>query len=250
MRRLNFVLFAVDADVETRYSRITERASVTDRISFDQFVADEQREMESKDPNKQNIRRCIEMSNHRFKNDWTVEELHNKVSAVLGKIGNGEKKYVRPSWDEYFMEICRMVAKRGTCDRGRSGCVIVKDKQILVTGYVGSPPGCAHCDDVGHEFKGKVHEDGKITNHCVRTTHSEQNAICQAAKMGVSIDRATLYCFMFPCYTCAKLIISSGIRRVVAVKDYHASTDSKRIFVEAGIKFELLNIETVKYDNM
>lgn len=75
--------------------------------------------------------------------------------------------YKRPSWDEYFMQIADTVAGRATCDRGRSGCVIVRDRQILVTGYVGSPIGLPHCDEVGHQMKQIVHEDGKITKHCV-----------------------------------------------------------------------------------
>ncbi len=103
-----------------------------------------------------------------------------------------EEKYVRPTWDEYFMEVSRAIAKRATCDRGRSGCVIARDNQILVTGYVGSPAGLPHCDDVGHLFRKSVHADGSVTNHCVRTVHAEQNAICQAAKRGISIDGAHL----------------------------------------------------------
>ena len=92
--------------------------------------------------------------------------------------------YTRPHWDNYFMEICDTVAKRATCGRGRSGCVIAKDNRILVTGYVGSPAGLPHCDEVGHQLKQMIHEDGSVTQHCVRTVHAEQNAICQAAKNG------------------------------------------------------------------
>src|SRR5574344_1449422 len=106
------------------------------------------------------------------------------------------KKHIRPTWDEYFMEVCRTVAKRATCDRGMSGCVIARDNQILVTGYVGSPAGLPHCDDVGHLMRKVIHDDGSITQHCVRTVHAEQNAICQAAKRGISIDGATVYCKM------------------------------------------------------
>ena len=91
--------------------------------------------------------------------------------------------YKRPSWDEYFMDVVYAIAKRGTCDRGRSGAVIAKNKMILATGYVGSPVGFPHCDEVGHQMKKVVHEDGTVTQHCVRTVHAEQNAICQAAKM-------------------------------------------------------------------
>lgn len=214
----DFVLFAVDADIETRYSRIIERASDTDRISFDEFVSQEQTEMTSSDPSKQNLRRCIEMADYNFKNDWTVAELYNKVERVLSGIRDKSKVYVRSNWDEYFMEICRAVAKRGTCDKDRSGCVIVKDKQILVTGYVGSPVGLVYCDNVGHQFENIIHEDGTERQHRIRTTHAEQNAICQAAKLGIPINGATLYCKMEPCPVCAKMIINSGIKRVVCEK--------------------------------
>ena len=86
-----------------------------------------------------------------------------------------EETYKRPTWDEYFMEIANTVAKRATCDRGRSGCVIARDRQLLVSGYVGSPVGLPHCDDVGHLFKQVTHEDGSTTNHCVRTVHAQND---------------------------------------------------------------------------
>jgi len=133
--------------------------------------------------------------------------------------------YIRPTWDEYFMEVCRAVAKRATCDRGRSGCVIAKNKQILVTGYVGSPKGLPHCDDIGHQMKSTIHEDGHQSQHCVRTAHAEQNAICQAAKTGIAIDGATLYCKMTPCTVCAKMIVNSGIKKVICEKKYHAGDE-------------------------
>ena len=158
-----------------------------------------------------------------------------------------KEKYVRPTWDEYFMEVCRAIAKRATCDRGRSGCVIAKDHQLLVTGYVGSPSGLAHCDDVGHLLKTVHHEDGSVTTHCMRTVHAEQNAICQAARRGISIDGATLYCKMTPCRTCAMLIISSGIVRVVAEKRYHDAKDTIQMFKEAGIILEHLSDSIEEY---
>lgn len=157
------------------------------------------------------------------------------------------EKYERPSWDEYFMDICRMVAKRATCDRGRSGCVITRDHQILVTGYVGAPAGLPHCDDIGHQLKKIQHEDGSVTQHCVRTVHAEQNAICQAAKRGISIDGATLYCKMTPCRTCSMLIINCGIVRVVAEKRYHDSSDTIEMFKKAGIILEHLSDSIEKY---
>ncbi len=159
------------------------------------------------------------------------------------------KKYIRPSWDEYFMNIAELVGSRGTCDRGRSGCVIVRDRRILVTGYVGSAAGQEHCDDVGHEMAKMIGDDGIISEHCVRTIHAETNAIGQAAQLGVAINGGTLYCHMTPCYTCAKLIINSGITRVVANLDYHRAEKSKKIFKKSGVKFELLNTKVEDYGN-
>jgi len=158
-----------------------------------------------------------------------------------------EEKYVRPSWDEYFMEIANTVSKRATCDRGRSGCVIVKDKQILVSGYVGSPNGLPHCDEVGHQMKKMLHEDGSISEHCVRTVHAEQNAICQAAKRGIALEGSTLYCRMTPCRVCAMLIINCGIKRVVCEKKYHAGAESEEMFAKAGVQLEFFSEEVLKY---
>ena len=159
-----------------------------------------------------------------------------------------DKRYIRPSWDEYFSKMVDAVASRATCDRGRAGCVIVKDKQILVTGYVGSPRGLPHCDDVGHLFKKVIHEDGKITQHCVRTVHAEQNAITQAARRGISLDGSTLYVRMTPCRTCTMLIINTGIVRVVCQKKYHAGEESEAIFKEAGITLDFLSEDLLRYD--
>ena len=154
----------------------------------------------------------------------------------------------RPTWDEYFMEVANAIAKRATCDRGRSGCVIARDKHILVTGYVGSPMGLPHCDDVGHQFKKVVHEDGSESQHCVRTVHAEQNAICQAAKLGVPLDQATLYCRMTPCRTCCMMIISCGITRVVCERRYHRGAESEELFKAAGVKLEFVHDEVQEYD--
>jgi dCMP deaminase len=145
------------------------------------------------------------------------------------------------------MEVCEAIAKRATCDRGRSGCVIAKDHQILVTGYVGAPAGLPHCDEAGHQLKKMIHEDGSVTTHCVRTVHAEQNAICQAAKRGIAIEGATLYCRMTPCRTCAMLIINCGIVRVVCQRRYHDAEDSEALFQAANIQLEYIYDEVLQY---
>ncbi len=160
-----------------------------------------------------------------------------------------EEKYIRPSWDDYFMEVMEAISKRGSCDRGRSGCVIVKDKQIVSAGYVGSAAGDDHCDDVGHLFQKRLNADGSVSNHCVRTVHAEQNAICQAAKKGVAIDGATLYCRMTPCPVCAKMIINCGIKRVVCQRRYHDGKEAERLFSRANILLMHMNEEEENYAN-
>lgn len=157
--------------------------------------------------------------------------------------------YERPTWDEYFMQIAELVGSRATCDRGRSGSVVARDKRILTTGYVGSPAGVKSCDDVGHEMHTVIHADGTQSEHCIRGTHAEQNALVQGARTGVSLVGGTIYVHMTPCYACAKMIINAGIVRVVAGKDYHAGARSKEVFKEAGVAFDLLSKETECYDD-
>ncbi len=170
-----------------------------------------------------------------------------KRAIVSKKQSDQVKLYVRPSWDEYFIQIAEMVGSRATCDRGRSGCVVTKDKRILVTGYVGSPIGIEHCDEVGHEISRVINDDGTESKHCIRTIHAEQNAITQAARNGISINGGTLYCHMTPCYTCAKMIINAGIKRVVANLDYHRGQRSVQMFKQAEVEFVLLNAKVEEY---
>jgi dCMP deaminase len=157
-------------------------------------------------------------------------------------------KYIRPSWDEYFMEVMDAASKRSTCDRGRSGCVIVKDNDILTTGYVGSPKGMPHCDDVGHLMNTTIHEDGSKSDHCVRTVHAEANAIIRAAKRGISLEGATIYCRMTPCAkNCAPMIINCGIARVVCENKYQLSGETENMFVKAKIIMDHVNDTIQKY---
>ena len=159
------------------------------------------------------------------------------------------EKYKRPSWDEYFLKMAEIIGSRGTCDRGRSGSVIVKDKRILATGYVGAPVGLPDCDEVGHEMHTVLNEDGTKSRHCIRTAHAEQNAINNAARVGVAVLGGTMYSKMVPCYKCTQSIINSGIIRLVALNDYHSSKRSKEIFKKAGVKLEIINKEVEKYVN-
>ncbi|BFM17595.1 cytidine/deoxycytidylate deaminase family protein [Maricurvus nonylphenolicus] len=156
---------------------------------------------------------------------------------------------MRPDWDEYFIDMMDTVASRATCDRGRSGCIIVKDRRIISTGYVGSPSGLPHCDEVGHLMKQVIDEDGTTRQHCVRTIHAEQNAICQAARHGIPLEGSTLYCTMEPCRVCAMLIISCGIKHVVAKSRYHAAQETREMFATAGITLKVMEDSVENYAN-
>jgi len=201
-----------------------------------------------KDTGQQNGK-CMKIADIVLINDKTLSVLYQKCERLLADLEKKYPQHTRPTWDEYFMEVANAISKRATCDRGRSGCVIARNKQILVTGYVGSPIGFPHCDEVGHQMKKMLHEDGAITQHCVRTVHAEQNAICQAAKNGASLDGATLYCRMTPCRTCAMLLINCGIKRVVCEKRYHAGMESEEMFRQAGIQIDYFSDEVQQYKN-
>jgi dCMP deaminase len=95
-----------------------------------------------------------------------------------------------------------------------------------------------------------TNEDGTTSRHCIRTAHAEQNAICEAARMGIALEGGTLYCKMTPCYTCAKMIINAGIKRIVVAQDYHAGGRSKEIFKEAGLELVQLSDTMTTYTDM
>ena len=156
---------------------------------------------------------------------------------------------MRPSWDEYFIQMIHVVGTRSTCDRGRTGCIITQDRRIVATGYAGSPPGLPHCDEVGHEIRESIDEDGVRRKHCVRTIHAEQNAICQAARGGISLAGSTIYVGMEPCRVCAQLIIAVGIKYVVAEYRYHAGADTRELLATAGIPLDVVNDSERTYEN-
>lgn len=146
---------------------------------------------------------------------------------------------MRPSWDEYFMEIVNVVKKRSTCIRRQVGALIVMDKRILSTGYNGAPIGLKHCEEVGC-LRDKLRVPSGQRHELCRALHAEQNAIVQAANSGISIKGATIYVTDQPCVLCAKMIINAGIKRVVFSGDYPDEL-STEMLNEAGI-------ELIKFD--
>jgi dCMP deaminase len=146
----------------------------------------------------------------------------------------------RPSWDEYFMEITHLVARRSTCLRRQVGAVLVKDKNILATGYNGAPSGVAHCLEVGC-LREKLRVPSGERHELCRGLHAEQNAIIQAAKHGTNIDNAILYCTTMPCVICSKMIINAGIRRIVFEEGYSDILAAEMI-EESGVIVEKFQV--------
>lgn len=144
----------------------------------------------------------------------------------------------RPSWNDYFLSLADAASNTSSCDRGRSGTVIVRDKQVLATGCVGYPAGMSHCDEVRHLLKRVVEPDGSVSEHCLRTIHCEQNSTCQAAKRGISIDGATVYTRMTPCRTCAMLLIYCWTNRVACERKHEQAEETERLFAEAGVELQ------------
>jgi len=146
----------------------------------------------------------------------------------------------RPSWDSYFMQLAFVVAGRSTCLRRQVGAVMVKDKQILSTGYNGSPSGLLHCDEVGCLRQSLGVPSGERHEIC-RAVHAEQNALVQAAKHGVAIAGADLYTTLQPCVQCTKMMINAGIRRVVYTHSYPDQL-AVDMATEAGLELVQLDL--------
>lgn len=124
----------------------------------------------------------------------------------------------RPSWDSYFMQIAHLVKTRATCPRLSVGALLVRDRRILATGYNGAPRGMEHCPEGGpiNDWPAGCLRAG----HCIRALHAEQNALLQAAYIGVSCSGATMYVTHQPCNACAKMIVNAGVQRVIYEGDY------------------------------
>ena len=151
-----------------------------------------------------------------------------------------KKTQKRPEWDEYFLKLAMLASERSTCPRMHCGCVLVKDRFVLATGYNGSIPGQPHCEDVGCLV---------VDNHCVRTNHAEINALVQAAVHGISIKGSDAYITNMSCTTCAKALIAAGIKRVIVFSDFH-DTLATEFYTNSGVEIVKLKMPDtqINYD--
>lgn len=145
---------------------------------------------------------------------------------------------MRPSWDEYFMEIVELIKTRSTCTRRQVGALIVKDKRILATGYNGAPMGCKHCIETGC-LRDQMNIPSGQRHELCRAIHAEQNAIVQAAYSGTSVKDGIMYVTHQPCVLCAKMIINAGIKKVIYRGEYPDPL-AMEMLKEAGV--EVVNL--------
>lgn len=241
LRRLpDFHLLHVDAPAEIRYARVRERGDARVPATFEEFIAQEQREMHSADPDAQQLRTCYELADERLMNESTKEALQARVGEMVRRWSMNTP---RPGWDEYFMRIAAIVALRSNCMKRKVAALIVKDRRIISTGYNGTPRGVKNCNEGGCPRCNSMAPSGTNLEECF-CCHGEENAIVQAAYHGISLKDSTLYSTFAPCLICTKMIINAGIREVVYSLDYPLNESSLRLLKEANIQVRQVTTKT------
>ena len=179
------------------------------------------------------------MADHVIENNEGLDKLHLAVGELVQSLSMDNP---RPSWDQYFMNIAKVVATRSNCSRRQVAAVIVKDKRIISTGYNGTPRGTRNCNEGGCPRCNNLVESGTRLDECL-CSHGEENAITQAAYHGVSVKGGTLYSTFSPCLMCTKMIINSGIREVVYNMEYPLNEVARNLLREAGVASRALKQE-------
>ncbi len=242
LRKLGrFFLFYVTAPAEVRFERIRSRDREEDPRTFDAFLEIEKLEMSNAEKTKQNLMGTFALADKKIVNDGDRNELHDLVDRCLAEVSD-RFKLSRPSWDDYFMGIAKVVASRSNCVKRKVAAVIVKDKRIISTGYNGTPRGTRNCSEGGCPRCNSFTESGKNLEECL-CSHGEENAIVQASYHGISIKESTIYTTFSPCLLCTKMIINAGIKEVVYNVDYPMADTPLRLLRDAGVKVRQNKIE-------
>ena len=234
----HFKLIRVEAPADVRFQRILSRQRESDPRTLEEFVALENREAEG-DDTSQNLVKVELMADSAVINDASLEKLYPQIDDLLRKF---LKEIQRPSWDEYFMNIAKVVASRSNCMKRKVAAIIVRDKRVVSTGYNGTPRGTRNCNEGGCPRCNNLAASGTALDECL-CSHGEENAIVQASYHGVSLKDAIIYTTFAPCLQCSKMIINSGIREVIYNMDYPLNESGFRLFQEAGIFIRKLKVE-------
>ena len=234
----NFKLIKVDAPVRLRFERTVARRRESDPMTYEEFVALDNREAVG-DVNAQNLAQVEQLADEVLVNDGSLQELHPRIDAMVGRL---LRDLPRPGWDQYFMDIAKVVASRSNCMKRKVAAVIVRDKRIISTGYNGTPRGTRNCNEGGCPRCNSMAPSGTGLDECL-CSHGEENAIVQASYHGVSLKDAIIYSTFAPCLMCCKMIINSGIREVVYNLDYPLNDSAFRLFSEAAITIRQLKLD-------
>jgi dCMP deaminase len=230
-RRKDFILLAVEADQAIRFERTRVRGRENAAQTLEQFVSEEARELESLNPANQQLHATRRKADFVVSNNGTIEELHRKLDELLPPLMS---QFMRPSWDEYFMNIAKVVALRSNCMKRKVAAIIVKDRRVISTGYNGTPRGAKNCNEGGCPRCNGMAASGTALDECL-CCHGEENAITQAAYHGTSLKGSTLYTTFAPCLLCTKMIINSGIAEVVYNEDYPLNQRALALLSECGV---------------
>ncbi|MFH1106319.1 MAG: deaminase [Candidatus Micrarchaeota archaeon] len=225
-------LFHIFAPVEIRFKRTVERERLGDPTTLKEFIQLEEREFQSSNVAAQQLLETERMADRLIENSGPAQEFEENLNAALAEI---EQHFARPSWDDYFMQIAKQVAVRSNCMKRQVAAIIVLDRRIISTGYNGTPRGVKNCNEGGCPRCNNFAESGKGLEECL-CSHGEENAIVQASYHGIAIKGATLYSTFSPCLLCSKMVINSGIRRVVYNEAYPVSDTALKMLKQAGVE--------------
>src|SRR5262249_22999837 len=236
-RASRFQLWWVDADEAVRLARMRARGRGGDPQTLEQLRALEGRELGGGDPTAQQLLAVQALADATLRNDGTIAELQAQVQALLER----SLFFERPSWDEYFMAIARVVASRSNCVKRKVAAVITRDRRIISKGYNGTPRGTLNCNEGGCPRCNSFAEGGPRLDECL-CSHGEENAITQAAYHGVILKGGTIYTTMSPCLMCTKMIINVGLSEVIYNADYPLGQTPLDLLREAGVKVRKLSL--------
>ncbi len=230
-RRKDFLLMAIDAAQAVRFERSKLRGREYAAQTLEQFIQEEEREMQSEDPASQQLVATRRMADRTIINDASIADLHRELGEMLPALMSN---FDRPDWDEYFLNIAKVVASRSNCIKRKVAAIIVRDRRVIATGYNGTPRGARNCNEGGCPRCNSLAMSGTSLEECL-CCHGEENAITQAAYHGTSLKGATLYTTFAPCLLCTKMIINSGIVEVVYNQDYPLNDRALTLLQECGI---------------
>jgi dCMP deaminase len=232
----HFVLLWVEVSDRTRFERARRRGRVGTPQTFEAFQAEQRRELASEEAGGQQLLAVRDLADEIVPNDADLAALHAHLQTLLQSTMFFRD---RPSWDEYFMDIARVVASRSNCIKRKVGTILAVDRRIVSTGYNGTPRGVRNCNEGGCPRCARAAESGTRLEDCL-CSHAEENAITQAAYFFNDTATTEIYTTFQPCLICTKMIINAGIREVVFDTPFPMADVAQGLLEEAGLKVRRL----------